>query len=133
MPGKYILHFSTPLNRRCRRIVHCKKKVGDFPPRRDVTKQTLPGREQKNLSRPGRVWLVTSRLGMGKSLTFFYSVCMKARTIKLALQRVHKTKLLTVNKHTASFFQESTITNGKGFLRSQFFPVLRLVPLGVQA
>ncbi len=27
-----------------------------------------------NNSRPGRVWLVTSRLGTGKSLTFFYSV-----------------------------------------------------------
>ncbi len=27
-----------------------------------------------NCSRPGRVWLVTSRLGTGKSLTFFYSV-----------------------------------------------------------
>ncbi len=26
--------------------VHCKKKVGDFPvPSRDVTNQTLPGRE----------------------------------------------------------------------------------------
>ncbi len=25
-------------------------------------------------SRPGRVWLVTSRLGTRKSLTFFYSV-----------------------------------------------------------
>jgi hypothetical protein len=27
-----------------------------------------------NYSRPGRVWLVTSRLGTGKSFTFFYSV-----------------------------------------------------------
>jgi hypothetical protein len=27
-----------------------------------------------NYSRPGRVWLVTSRLGTGKWLTFFYSV-----------------------------------------------------------
>ena len=34
----------------------------------------LTGREKFNYSRPGRVWLLTSRLGMGKSLTFFYSV-----------------------------------------------------------
>jgi hypothetical protein len=36
------------------------KKVSDFP---------VP-----NYSRPGKVWLVTSRLGTGKSITFFYSV-----------------------------------------------------------
>ncbi len=34
--------------------LHCKKRLAIFP--------------------PGRVWLVTSRLGTGKSLTFFYSV-----------------------------------------------------------
>ncbi len=57
------------------------KKVSDFPvPSRDVAKQTLPGREyciliipdQWEFGRP--VWLVTSRLGTGKSQTFFYSV-----------------------------------------------------------
>ncbi len=48
--------------------------VNDFPvPSRDVTNQILPDREKLNCSRPGRVWLVTSRLGTGKSLTFFYS------------------------------------------------------------
>jgi hypothetical protein len=36
----------------------------------DVTNPTLSGR----YSRPGRVWLVTSQLGKGKSLTIFYSV-----------------------------------------------------------
>ena len=53
------------------------KKFDDFPipsPSRDVTNQTLPGWEKFNNSRPGRVWLVTCRLGTGKSLTFFYSV-----------------------------------------------------------
>jgi hypothetical protein len=40
-------------------------------PSRDVTNQTLPGREQFKYSRPGRVWSVTSRLGTGKLLTFF--------------------------------------------------------------
>ncbi len=48
------------------------KKVSDYPvSSRDVTKQTLPGREKFNHSRPARVWLVTPGLGMGKSLTFF--------------------------------------------------------------
>jgi hypothetical protein len=37
--------------------IHCKKKVSGFPvPSRDVTDQTLPGRELLNYSRPGRVW-----------------------------------------------------------------------------
>ncbi len=36
--------------------------------------QTLTGREKFNYSRPGRVWLVTSRLRTAKSQTFFYSV-----------------------------------------------------------
>ncbi len=48
------------------------KKFLIFPvPRRDVTNQTLPGRELLHYSWPGRVWLVTSRLGTG---TFSYSV-----------------------------------------------------------
>jgi|688.fasta_scaffold508874_1 hypothetical protein len=41
-------------------------------PSRDITNQTLPDRERFNYSQPGRVWLVTltSRLGMGKTITF---------------------------------------------------------------
>ncbi len=53
-------------------------KVIVFPvSSRDVTNQTLPGRELLNYSRPGRVWLVTSRLGTGKPL-FLYSVATQA-------------------------------------------------------
>jgi hypothetical protein len=37
---------------------------------RDVTNQTLPGRELLNYSRLGRVWLVTSRLETGKTINF---------------------------------------------------------------
>jgi hypothetical protein len=49
-----------------------KKKASDIPvSSRDVTYQTLPGREEPNYSRTGRVWYVTSRLGTGMSLTFF--------------------------------------------------------------
>ncbi len=33
-----------------------------------------------NYSPPGRVWLVTSRLGTGKSLTFFYCVVVSIQT-----------------------------------------------------
>jgi len=48
------------------------KKVSDFPvPSRGVSNQALRGREKFHYSRPRRVWLVTFRLGMGKSLTFF--------------------------------------------------------------
>jgi hypothetical protein len=38
---------------------------------RDVAYQTPPGREKLNYSPPGRVWLMTSRLEMGKWITFF--------------------------------------------------------------
>jgi hypothetical protein len=48
------------------------KKVIDFPvPGRDVTYQTLPGREKFNYSRPGKVWQVTPRLGTVKFITSF--------------------------------------------------------------
>ncbi len=44
---------------------------------------TLPGRELLNYSRPGRFWLVTSRLGTGKTITFFNSVVFKTMLWKL--------------------------------------------------
>ncbi len=51
-------------------------KVVVFPvSSRDVTNQTLPGWELLNYSRPGRLWLLTSRLGTGY---FFYSVTQAA-------------------------------------------------------
>ncbi len=57
-------------------FIHCKKRLVIFPSpaSRDVAYQTLLGREKLNYSRPGRVWYVTSRMGSGKLLTFFYSV-----------------------------------------------------------
>jgi hypothetical protein len=36
--------------------LHCKKGFRFSLPNRDVTYQTLPGREKLNYSRPGRVW-----------------------------------------------------------------------------
>ncbi len=51
------------------------KKASYFPvPSQEVTYQTLPGRGKLKYSQPGRVWLLTSWLGTGKSLIFFYSV-----------------------------------------------------------
>ncbi len=45
--------------------------ISDFPvPSRDVTNQTLPGQEWLNYIPLGKIWFVTFRLGMGKSLTF---------------------------------------------------------------
>jgi hypothetical protein len=35
---------------------------------------TIHGRELLNYSLPGRVWLVASRLGTGKTITFFHNV-----------------------------------------------------------
>ncbi len=52
--------------------LHCKKRLLIFPPpaRTSLTKLSLASNNFIN-SRPGRVWLVTSRLGTGKLLTFF--------------------------------------------------------------
>ncbi len=52
-------------------IVHCKKGLTIFPSPAgmSLTKLSLAGN-----FRPGRVWLMTSRLETGKSLTFYYSV-----------------------------------------------------------
>jgi hypothetical protein len=51
-------------------LIHCKQKLIVFPvTSRDVANQTI------YYSPPGRVWLVTSRLGTRKIITFFYSVC----------------------------------------------------------
>ncbi len=67
----------------CQRVVlnlsilslHCKKRLAIFyVPSRVVANQTLPCRELLNYSLPGRVWLLTSRLGTGKKITLFYSV-----------------------------------------------------------
>jgi hypothetical protein len=59
-------------------VVHCKKELAVFPSPAGMSliKLFLGG---KNLvfSRPERVWSVTSRLGMGKWLTPFYSVSSK--------------------------------------------------------
>ncbi len=53
---------------------HCKKVI-DYPvPSREATKQIPLDGNKFNYPHPGRVWLVTSRLGMGKLITFFYSV-----------------------------------------------------------
>jgi hypothetical protein len=57
-------------------IVHCKKRLAKLPSPAgmSLTKLSLGG---NNLffSRPERVWSVTSRLGTGKWLTLFDSVC----------------------------------------------------------
>ncbi len=54
------------------------KKFSNFPvPSRDVTNQTLPEGELFNFSRPGRIWLVTSRMGTGK-ITNIFSQCTVA-------------------------------------------------------
>ncbi len=62
-----------------------KKRLSVFPvPSRDVTNQTLPGRELLNYSRPYWVWLVRSRLGTGKTITFLYSAHWCCITLKFS-------------------------------------------------
>jgi hypothetical protein len=60
--------------------LHSKKSLVIFLSlSRDVTNRTRPGREY------GRVWLVTSRLGTGKLLTFF-TVCGRYRRFSFFLE-----------------------------------------------
>ncbi len=58
------------------KMIHCKKRLAIFPSSASMslTKLSMAGYNLIDYSRPGRVWLVTSRLGTGKSLTYFYSV-----------------------------------------------------------
>ncbi len=51
-------------------VLYTVKKVIGFPD----NNKTLPGKELFNDSLPGRVWLVTFRLGTGKPMTFFLPV-----------------------------------------------------------
>ncbi len=51
---------------------HCEKRVSFFPsPAGKSLIKTPLGRELLNYSQPGRVWLVTSRLGTGKWKPFY--------------------------------------------------------------
>jgi hypothetical protein len=70
--------------------LHCKKRFGIFPSPAGMplTKLSLAG-IQFNYFRPGRVWLVTSRLGTGKSFTMFYSVLVYNCTCILTCAYLH--------------------------------------------
>jgi hypothetical protein len=58
------------------KCIHCKKKLSFFPSPAgmSLTKLSLAGNNLINKSRPGRVWLVTSRLRTGKSTTFLHCI-----------------------------------------------------------
>jgi hypothetical protein len=56
--------------------LHCKKELAVFPSPAGMSLIKLfLGGNNLVFSRPERVWSVTSRLGTGKWLTLFYSVC----------------------------------------------------------
>ncbi len=54
--------------------VHCKKNDSHFPVPNQESLTKISLGEYLSYSRPGKVWLVTSRLGTEKPLTFLYSV-----------------------------------------------------------
>ncbi len=57
-------------------FLHCKKELAVFPSPAGMSLIKLfLGGNNLVFSRPERVWSVTSRLGAGKWLTLFYSVC----------------------------------------------------------
>ncbi len=56
-------------------VLHCKKELAVFPSPAGMSLIKLfLGGNNLVISRPERVWSVTSRLGTGKWLTLFYSV-----------------------------------------------------------
>ncbi len=67
--------------------LHCKKSFANFPSPAGML----------NSPWPGRVWQVTSRLGTGKLLTFFYSVFFKKQHFPIACKRSD------LNKNTIFF------------------------------
>ena len=69
-------------------------------PKRDVTNQTLTGREFLNYSRRGRVWLVTSRDGKNDNL--FYSV--HTATLYVRVYYCCCVQLKFLGKETKLFF-----------------------------
>ncbi len=78
---------------------HCKKRLSLFPS--PVNNQTLPGREQFNNSWPGRVWLVTSRLGTRKMITFFtvdWTTVKRFFGINICSRRLHVTKYIMLER-----------------------------------
>ncbi len=91
---KYQLHFSTPLTRRCRRILHCKNRLAIFPSPGGMSpnKLSLAGNKKSFLAKTSLVSDIPA--GDGKIANLFYSVRTKARRIKLVLQRAHKTNYL---------------------------------------
>ncbi len=83
------------------------KKVSRFPvPSRDVTNQSVPGREKLNYFRPGRFWSVTSRLETGKQRIFFYSVrAIKTVTLRrLGLSIISRNICTEINIKTSELF-----------------------------
>ncbi len=71
-------------------MVHRKKSFSIFPSpaQQDVTYQTLPiagnNLYMTPLSRPGRVWQMTSRLGTGILKSFFYGVLRGLQVLQLS-------------------------------------------------
>ncbi len=123
-------HRSKKVRMPSRDLSYTVKKVSDIPvPSRDVTCQTLPGREYSFYYRPGRVWLVTSRLGTGMSLTFFYSVgdffdilnCFPLGYTLLKLTRDWSTRVSFYSLWTGGYNEISSISadqvRGGGVLR----------------
>jgi hypothetical protein len=89
------------------------KKVCGFPfCSRVVTNKTLPDRELCNYSRPGRVWLMTSRLGTGKSITHFLqcTVFAKLQNLKNQDDRMgsNTLKRYTVGRHEQNILKAPT-------------------------
>jgi hypothetical protein len=87
---------------------HTVKKVIDFPvPSRDVT---------INYSGPGRVWLVTSRLGTGKSLIFFYSACISGCSFEICIIHSYYTYFHKEIRQCKKKLPKCQIYSGRCFL-----------------
>ncbi len=115
--------------------IHCKKKVTDFPvPSRDVTNKTLPGGKKFYYSPPGRLWLVTSQLGTGKSVTFFIVDRLLLYMFVTSLGIRQKTKIDRWNFTTSSILNGSQryglAKRGGGW--HLFFPSLNTTCLSAQ-
>jgi hypothetical protein len=100
-----------------------------FPPPAgmSLTKLSLAGNILIfNYSWPGRVWLVTSQLGTGKSITFFYSVPPHSLTASPNQGISEQTDILIMSFRTGvlSTVLERRRAAGIGLYRYRFFVYL---------
>jgi hypothetical protein len=93
--------------------LHCKRRLAIFPSPAGMSQTKISLARIIKYSRPGRAWLVTSRLvGPGKLLTFFYSVVHIPPPHQLGKREPTFPTLVAVVTRLGCFSRKSFTTSG---------------------